>query len=274
MKNDDAIAPIVAVMLILVVVVTLLSVYNATYLPGLKQSAEVQHLHEVEEGVLKFGSALEEAASLKRTIRLSQQIPLGGGDILLNSLKSGGSLHVQQESEPYLTIILENSSPFYYQCNLTLVNFSYWTVNNFWVDQGYSWQYGYVNVSRSIGSGDGTPLQYATMGRVEEECLIKSYFADTLIEIIHDKDNPKNITIDAVNFTTGSNVFSSGNGFGMLKLDAQSNKTGRLFQEVDVTFTIHNTDFKQNLQMQDELVKLYEEVNVTLIMTDITVSAY
>ena len=37
MRNDEAIAPVVAVMLILVVIVTLLSIYNATYLPGLKQ---------------------------------------------------------------------------------------------------------------------------------------------------------------------------------------------------------------------------------------------
>jgi hypothetical protein len=265
-KNDDAIAPIIAVMLILVVVVTLLSVYNATYLPGLKQSAEIQHLHEVEEGVLKFGSALEEAASLKRNISLSQQIPLGGGDILLNSLKSGGSLHVQQESEPYLTIEIDGQPPFYLQ----MVNFSYWTVNNFWVDQGYTWQYGYVNVSRRLGSGGGTPLQYATMAKVREKNLNVSSLGNTLIDVEKTQEYNSEYTVKVVNFIAGEDFFSSGNGIGRLELKAATNES--VFQNnLNVSFIVNKkTDFYNCLEFRDG--QHYD--NVTLIMTNITVSAY
>jgi hypothetical protein len=265
LKNDEAIAPIIAVMLILAVVVTLLSVYNATYLPGLKQSAEVQHLHEVEEGVLKFGSALEEAASLKRNISLSQQIPLGGGDILFNSLKSGGSLRVQQESEPYLTISNYTAEAY----NLTLINFSYWTVNNFWVDQGYTWQYGYVNVSRNAGSGGGTPLQYATMGDLSNDIVS---FGKSLIYEIETNEDGSNITIEAVNFYTDENSFTSGNGYGKLKLNATRNKVFFDSDYSHVKLSVHDTVFSDCLQNYAD--REYPNKNVTLILTNITVSAY
>lgn len=265
MKNDEAIAPIIAVMLILAVVVTLLSVYNATYLPGLKQSAEVQHLHDVEEGVLKFGSSLEEAASLKRNITLSQQIPLGGGDILLNSMKSGGSLHVQQESEPYLSI--KNNGVKIY--DLTLVNFSYWTVNNFWVDQGYTWQYGYLNVSRSPQTGYGTPLQHATMDDVSKDIVS---FGQTLIYDTGTNEDGSNVTIEAVNFLPDKDSFSSGNGIGKLKLNATRYK--RFFHRDynSVSLSVHDTVFSDCLQGYNE--KDYPNKNVTLYLTNITVSAY
>lgn len=258
MRNDDAIAPIVAVMLILVVIVTLLSVYNATYLPGLKQSAEIQHLHDVEEGILKFGSDIELAASLKQNISLSQQIPLGGGDILLNSLKSGGSLQVQREDTPYLTINISGQQPI----DLYLVNFSYRTVSNFWVDQGYTWQYGYVNVSRNSGSGDGTPLQYATMDDVRKD-LRNSSFGGILVSY----DDSEN-TIKAVNFIQDEDAFSSGNGIGKLKLEVLRNET--FFQNnVNVTLTVHNTKFRECLESRNGF---YE--NVTLLLTNITVSVH
>lgn len=255
-------------MLILVVVVTLLSVYNATYLPGLKQSAEIQHLHEVEEGVLKFGSALEEAASLKRNISLSQQIPLGGGDILLNSLKSGGSLHVQQENEPYLTI--NNLDTGEKLCDFRMVNFSYWTVNNFWVDQGYTWQYGYVNVSRDVDSEDGTPLQYATMDKVREKILNVSSFGNTLIDVEKSDEYGSEYTVKAVNFIAGEDSFSSGNSIGRLELKSAINES--VFQKnLNINFSINKkNDFYNCLKFRDG-----ESVNnVTLILTNITVSAY
>ncbi len=260
MKNDVAIAPVIAAMLILAVVVTLFSIYNATYLPGLKQSSEIQHLHEVEEGVLKFGSAIEEAASLKRNISLSQQIPLGGGDIVLNSLKSGGSLHVQQENEPYLTVY-NNSLEVY---SLTLINFSYWTVNNFWVDQGYTWQYGYVNVTRDPESG-GTWLQHVTMDDVNKS--IDSFGQALIIEY---QDGP-DITIEAVNFLAGEKSFTSGNGYGKLKLNATRNKvTFKSEDDCLIKLSVKDTVFSECLNEYNG--RDYPEKNLTIILTNITES--
>ncbi len=264
MRNDEAIAPVVAVMLILVVIVTLLSIYNATYLPGLKQSAEIQHLHDVEEGILKFGSDIETAASLKRNdISFSQQIPLGGGDILLNSLKSGGRLQVQQEDEPYLTItIAARPQPI----DLFLVNFSYWTVNNFWVDQGYTWQYGYVNITQNPESG-GTWLQHATKDDVNK---IVDSFGQTLITITDEGDQT---VIEVVNFTADDKRFSSGNGVGMLKLNAMTDMEGTQYSNTTIDFVISpNTPLYNNLLGRIENKSV--PVNLSLKFTNITVGAF
>jgi len=202
--NDNAIAPVVAVMLILAVAVTIFSVYNAEYLPGLKQQAEVEHLQKVEESMERFGSALENAIAMKRTMFISEPVVLGGGDILLNSAKSSGTIRVQQEDEPVITILINNA-----QIPLYFVNFSYYPIDNFWVDQGYSWQYGYINVSRVSAGGmyDPVPLKYTTMDKVYET-LQNSSLPMSLINI---EQQNNNWTLFAVNLVQGAKNFSSGN---------------------------------------------------------------
>jgi hypothetical protein len=267
MRNDEALAPIVAVMLILVVVVTLLSLYHTTYLPGLKESAEVRHLHEVEEGILKFGSMIEEAASLKRNISLSQQVPLGGGDIVLNSQKSGGSLQVTQENEPYLTLVIENETG-NQTYPLHLVNFSYVTVNNFWVDQGYSWQYGYVNVSR-ISQGkwvNSVPLQYPTMDSVNTEVIGNSVLACSLIDI---RSNGDDVDMYTVSIIPGTHNFTSGNGIARLELKSDVSSTS--IPDANATFTVGDTPIKNSYT---GLPGVPEQKNITLHQVNITISVY
>ncbi len=90
--DDRAVSPVVAAMLLLAVLVTFLSAYNAVVIPpSLKQQAEVEHLHAVEESFLAFGSDMTAAAALKQDMRLSKRIPpLGGGDMILDPVRSGG----------------------------------------------------------------------------------------------------------------------------------------------------------------------------------------
>ena len=54
--KDDGVAPLIAVMLILAVAVTFLAVFNGIYIPSLKQSAEIDHIQNVEAAFLKFSS--------------------------------------------------------------------------------------------------------------------------------------------------------------------------------------------------------------------------
>ena len=54
--KDDGVAPVIAVMLILAVAVTFLAVFNGIYIPSLKQSAEIDHIQNVEAAFLKFSS--------------------------------------------------------------------------------------------------------------------------------------------------------------------------------------------------------------------------
>ncbi len=201
--NDDAIAPVIAVMLLLAIGVTFFSVYTTTYLPALKEQAEVAHLSGVEAGFLKFSSDIDNAAYMRTGGTLSEQIPLGGGDIVINSLKSSGMVQIQSGNVPYL--IIRNASGQEYQ--MYMVNFSYSPSGNFWVDQGYTWQYGYVNVTKGTRS---TPLQYCTIEEASDEAV---KFIDT-------QSDGTTITFNTVSFTEGGKNFSSGNGIAKISLNA------------------------------------------------------
>ena len=210
--DDRAVAPVVAAMLLLAVLVMFLSVYNAVIIPSLKQQAEVEHLHTVEESFLAFGSDMTTAAALKRDMHLSKRIPLGGGETIFDPVRSGGTLWV--DGEETIARVTLDGTPYY--CNLT--TFSYTPNSNFWRDQGYAWQYGYTNVTGA--GGVQTPLEYADMDRVRADAE-DSGFARSLIEIEHEGTGGicTDIMITLVTFEPGEHYFTSGSGVGTLSLD-------------------------------------------------------
>jgi len=53
MKTDEAVAPVIAAMLVLAVLY-FFAVWNATAIPSMKAQSEVTHLQEVESGILRF----------------------------------------------------------------------------------------------------------------------------------------------------------------------------------------------------------------------------
>ncbi len=148
--KDDAVAPVIAVMLILAAIVTFLSVWNAVYVPSMKQSAEVGHLQNVESAFLHFSSDIERAASTRQDdLTLSEPVQLGGGDFFFNTLRSSGSLSVQNEQKPiYYLTLYDGTGTVVGELDGTLVNISYEPQGNFWQEQGYRWQYGYLNVTK------------------------------------------------------------------------------------------------------------------------------
>jgi hypothetical protein len=167
--KDDAIAPVIAVMLILAAIVTFYSIWNAIYVPSMKESAEVDHLHNVETAFVHFSSDLYFASSSHQDhISFSEPVQLGGGDTLVNQIKSSGALSVQNENAPAYNLTFTDSDGGTTIVNGTLVNFSYQPVSNFWQDQGYTWQYGYLNVTKNGGTLS-TPLNYYTMADVEND---------------------------------------------------------------------------------------------------------
>lgn len=102
MKSDDAVSPVVAMMLILAVVVICVSMIAATYVPDLKENAEIMHSREVKEKFLEFASDMENIYANARSGVHSYVIPLGGGDIFLSPSRSSGSLSVEiNDEEPF-----------------------------------------------------------------------------------------------------------------------------------------------------------------------------
>jgi len=214
--NEDAIAPVVAAMLILAVVVTFFAAWNAYYVPAMKAQSEITHSKEVESGFLRFSSDIETAASLKKNMRLSETIPLGGGEFAFDTVKSGGLLRVQGESEEYLLLRITNEE----QTEITrfrLSNFTYRPVNNFWQDQGYIWSYGIVNVTKDTLT---TPLQYANMDAVTYGMTGSLFDLDSAPT----PENPATCSVMNVYLVTitpaARHTLASGNGNGMLTLES------------------------------------------------------
>ena len=238
MTRDDAVAPVVAVMLILAVIVTFLSIWNAVVIPSMKQSSEIEHLRNVESAFQHFSSDIEKAVSLRQDgIVFSEPVPLGGGEVMFDSLRSSGSLHVMNGSGTLynLTIYDKTTGNPLKSVNGTLVNITYEPLNNYWQDQGYTWQYGYINVTKS-GGRQTTPLSYGNMTDVSREMDEQGgslrRFAGTFGTAIYTANlsavagNCSSIDLYAINISASPHHrFVSSNGFGTLKLISRENST-------------------------------------------------
>ncbi|MDD1691029.1 MAG: hypothetical protein LUQ66_10250 [Methanoregula sp.] len=240
--NDDAVAPVIAVMLILAAVATLFAIFNGIYIPSLKQASETEHLRNVESSFQQFASDIERVVADRRDgMTLNEPVQMGGGDIFLNTLKSGGSLAVTNEKMPVYYLILDTDGGLIMR-NGTIVNISYDPVGNFWQDQGYRWQYGFLNVTKYRSRQ--APISYSTMDDVYNDfngtgslATFAGSFSDseyTLNQTLFQNTTPttnnqftfspwggncSGIVLWAVNISASpDHAFTSSNGFGRLEL--------------------------------------------------------
>ncbi|MFA7694623.1 MAG: hypothetical protein WCX63_03710 [Methanoregula sp.] len=248
MKREDAVAPVIAAMLVLAVIVTFFAVWNATAIPAMKEQAEVSHLQEVESGILRFSSDIESAASTPNSMTLSERIPLGGGDVLFSSTKSGGMLAVYNGSLYMMMDIYNTSGSGAYQQmdnqKFRLANFSYQSSSNFWQDQGYTWSHGYVNVTKGTLA---TPLEFSTMSTVNYKLTDALFSASSVL-------NASNTSECTVLVLKGATIQSadnggpiSGNGIGALKL-VSTTGTEKFFNVTRVNVTISNNEQLSDFQ--------------------------
>jgi hypothetical protein len=242
MRRDAAVAPVIAAMLVLAVVVTFFAVWNATAIPAMKEQAEVSHLHEVESGILRFSSDIESAASTPSSMTLSERIPLGGGDILYSSTKSGGVLAIHDGSLSMVMDLYNTSYSGDYQeldnSKFRLANFSYQPSGNFWQDQGYVWSHGYVNVTKGTLT---TPLEFSTMNAVDYKLTGALFSASS----VANASNPAECTILVLKGVTLQSEEArgsvSGNGAGTLKL-VSTPGTDKFYNVTRVNVTISNSE--------------------------------
>jgi hypothetical protein len=234
--RDDAVAPIIAVMLILAALVTFLVIYEGMYIPSLKESAEIDHLEHVEESFMRFSSDAAFATSSGQSgLSFAEPVQLGGGDVVFDTLRSSGSLEITNENEPVYTLTLSNSTGTMSNpadnvtVNGTIVDVSYKPQDNFWQDQGYEWQYGYVNVTKYGGKREA-PLGYPMMDNVTAEFNTPNrplnVFASNFMQVKYTENtqaggavNCSQLDIWAVNMSASpDHSFVSSNGYGTLKL--------------------------------------------------------
>ncbi|MBE6506478.1 MAG: hypothetical protein E7Z72_00935 [Methanocorpusculum parvum] len=94
-KKDDAVSPVIALMLILAILATCLAVYTATYVPGLKQQDEITHSGEVKLAFERFASDIDNVIALGKPAVYTEVLELGGGDVPLSPTKSSGTIEIE-----------------------------------------------------------------------------------------------------------------------------------------------------------------------------------
>jgi hypothetical protein len=220
--SDEAVSPVVAAMLVLAIIVTVISVWNALYIPSMKARSEITHLGEVESGFIRFASDIDAAASLNRNMLASERVPLGGGDFTFDTTKSGGTLRIRNETEGYLRLMVVKTLPDETSSiRVRTSAFSYEPIDNFWQDQGYAWSYGTLNVTKGALS---TPLLFTNMDTVSYSLAGSLFGVDPIVS----PDNPaacSAMNVYLVNISPAAGrTLASGNGNGMLVLESTVNE--------------------------------------------------
>jgi len=224
MKNDDAVSTVIAMMLILGIIVTLLAIYSATYLPGLKQQSEIEHSREVANAFVRFDSDIYYVISHKKPARFSEPFSLGGGDILLSPVRSSGLVTI--EERPLVNVTVTNTTDETMTGNVSLANVSYVPSFTSWEPQGYLWEYGFVAVKKDNVTVPQSS-RYNTMDEALEDrgagflrSLIK------LVEVDPPDGNPE-VIITVVNLTTSKEgrSFITGSGIATLGVNATASES-------------------------------------------------
>lgn len=178
-EKDDAVSPVIALMLILAILATCLAVYTTTYVPGLKQQDEITHSGEVKLAFERFASDIDNLIALGKPAVYTEVLELGGGDVPLSPTKSSGTIEIN-------TTVIGNYTVGSETKELKGIEVSYTPSFTAWEKQGYLYKNGVVWI---VKDEKKTPAQLTlyTVGdgeNREKEILAKWYPASPTDGII------------------------------------------------------------------------------------------
>lgn len=145
--KEEAVSPVIAFMLLLMIVVSIISLLNAYYIPSLKQQAEIEHSGKVHQSFLQIGADINRFLTFQQDGIIQERILLGGGDVPLSPLRSSGALRIKDDGW-ISSLTVTNNSGYSFFFNFTLISLSYHPVGNFWSNQGYIWRAGVLNITK------------------------------------------------------------------------------------------------------------------------------
>ena len=140
-EKDDAVSPVIALMLILAILATCLAVYTTTYVPGLKQQDEITHSGEVKLAFERFASDIDNLIALGKPAVYTEVLELGGGDVPLSPTKSSGTIEINTSKIGTYTIGGETK-------DLNGIAVTYTPSFTAWEKQGYVYQNGVVWITK------------------------------------------------------------------------------------------------------------------------------
>ena len=176
-EKDDAVSPVIALMLILAILATCLAVYTTTYVPGLKQQDEITHSGEVKLAFERFASDIDNLIALGKPAVYTEVLELGGGDVPLSPTKSSGTVEINTSKIGTYQI---NSGS---EQDLNGIEISYLPSFTAWEKQGYLYKNGVVWITKDEKKTPAMLTLYTVEDgkNREKEVLKKWYHASSVI---------------------------------------------------------------------------------------------
>lgn len=261
-EESSAVSSVVALMLILAVVATFISLYSTSYIPALKEQSEISQITEVKESFMKFSGDMEHIVAEKIPVSCSNVVPLGAGEILLSPEKSSGTLSVTDcGTMVEIRTKSGNSEP---DAVSGMVNVAFRPSYTFWEEQGYTWQCGYINVTKNEKE---VPLTDFTM----EDLLEGEKFSTFAKSFITFEDEGefnagsgmqelKSLKINVVNIVPAKTGFISGNSATTLGILSGINDIGQVNTSCLSLSFVNSTDmslmseFSKHISEKTEVV--------------------
>ena len=245
--KEEAVSPVVAFMLLLMIIVSFISILNAYYIPSLKQQAEIEHLYNVEQSFLKISSDILQILTFKQNMTMTESIQLGGGDVYFSPIKSSGYLEVNStlEKEPLGKIILKknNIEVKELKSNINSTSIIYRPVGNFWINQGYEWRDGVINITKD------KKWTYLDHTNDINASLERNSYIEMLSPKITVEEYQKNVTsikIDLLSIEKSEDIRSyNGNGLGKIFIELKKS-----FVQIPISINHgDNLSFESNVEI-------------------------
>ncbi len=212
-RDDEGIAPILAVLLLLGLVVAFMGAWNSTVIPTMKEEAELIHTGEVEDAFVQFSASVSEISRKMQNGTASVTVPLGGGETLFDATRTAGTIrilpNIPSVQPQLMRIDVEDVAVLL--PNVTLASVVYQSQNTFWQNQGYGFEYGYVNVTRENIS---VPLQYGDMQMLAKSPDIQNR-VHTFLTVTPEAVRTVSWRVDE------KNILASGNGHAVLSVSSR-----------------------------------------------------
>ena len=217
--KEEAVSPVVDFMLLLMIIVSFISILNAYYIPSLKQQAEIEHLNQVEKAFFLIDSDIHRLISFKENAVIKHRVPLGGGDVIFSPIRSSGTLRISDDSVLGTISLINDTGKKDFP--ITTINISYNPIGNYWINQGYEWKNGTINITKGRKS---TWLEYLDLNVAnQKKCEFFTILSTPLIQEVNSSrfsENNENIIITVCNISfVPDNSFISSNGIGGVQLN-------------------------------------------------------
>lgn len=179
-EKDDAVSPVIALMLILAILATCMAVYTTTYVPGLKQQDEITHTGEVKLAFMRFASDIDNVIAQGKPAVYTEVLELGGGDVPLSPTKSSGTIEIKPSPIGTYQIGLGTGQ------DLNGIEISYTPSFTAWEKQGYLYQNGVVWITKDEKKTPAQLTLYTVSdGKDREKDVLQKWYpvpsADTVI---------------------------------------------------------------------------------------------